>query len=87
MYWFKAITSVTFPKYEKAMIKLPQVSKENGSDYSESIADCSYCKKITGTLIVQNLIEEDFGGDIRICLSQEMENWLQNKNINFEKSI
>ena len=64
-----------------------QVSKENGSDYSESIADCSYCKKITGTLIVQNLIEEDFGGDIRICLSQEMENWLQTKNINFEKSI
>ena len=45
--------------------------------------ECSGCKKITATLILNNLLKDDIGDNVTICLSPSLQNWLHKNRIQF----
>ena len=68
------------------MSKAGQGERQVGSDYSEDgkEKECPDCNKITATLIINNLLKDDIGDNVTICLSQSLKTWLFKHRMNFK---
>ena len=70
------------------MSKKGNDEKPSGHDYNDDGGEkeCSDCKKITATLIINNLLREDIGDNVTICLSPSLKTWLNENRIQFMDS-